>query len=137
MHPTDSDVIYVIAEHRAKEQTPMMFAAAVKPWGDWLPWAWPHDGHQSGGKFGAQDQQIAAGSLRHGSPSFQAISSLGLDGVATYPVVLRSGASSVPESFISLSVYYDQNGDVIGGGVGYGPGFGYTKTSTTTTIYPH
>jgi hypothetical protein len=23
-----------------------MFAAAVKPWGDWLPWAWPHDGLQ-------------------------------------------------------------------------------------------
>jgi hypothetical protein len=21
-----------------------MFAAAVRPWGDWLPWSWPHDG---------------------------------------------------------------------------------------------
>jgi hypothetical protein len=40
-------------------------------------------------------RMIAAGSLRHKSPSFQAISSLGLDGVATYPVVSRSGASSV------------------------------------------
>src|SRR5271155_871867 len=39
-------------------------------------------------------RMIAAGSLRHISPSFQAISSLGLDGVATYPVVSRSGASS-------------------------------------------
>jgi phage terminase large subunit-like protein len=56
-HDADGDVVYVIAEHRAKEQTPLMFAGAVKPWGDWLPWAWPHDGHQSGGKFGAQDQQ--------------------------------------------------------------------------------
>lgn len=53
----DTDVIYVIAEHRAKEQTPIMFAGAVKPWGDWLPWAWPHDGHASGGKFGTADQQ--------------------------------------------------------------------------------
>lgn len=42
----DSDIIYVIAAHRAREQTPTMFAAAVKPWGDWLPWAWPHDGLQ-------------------------------------------------------------------------------------------
>lgn len=53
----DSDVIYVMTEYRAREQTPIMFAGAVKPWGDWLPWAWPHDGHASGGKFGAADQQ--------------------------------------------------------------------------------
>lgn len=42
----DSDVIYVVAGHRQKEQTPLLFAATVKPWGDWLPWAWPHDGLQ-------------------------------------------------------------------------------------------
>src|SRR6185437_13111669 len=53
----DSDVIYVMAAHRAKAQTPMMFTAATLPWGAWLPWAWPHDGKQSGGKFDAQDQQ--------------------------------------------------------------------------------
>lgn len=41
----DSDVLYLIAAHRAREQTPVMFTAAVKPWGD-LPWAWPHDGLQ-------------------------------------------------------------------------------------------
>lgn len=56
----DSDCLYVIAAHRAKAQTPMMFTAATKPWGDWLPWAWPHDGKQSGGKFDAQDQQQLA-----------------------------------------------------------------------------
>lgn len=53
----DSDTLYVIACHRAKAQTPMMFTAATLPWGAWLPWAWPHDGKQSGGKFDAQDQQ--------------------------------------------------------------------------------
>jgi len=42
----DDDVIYVTAAHRQKEQTPILFAASVKPWGDWLPWAWPHDGLQ-------------------------------------------------------------------------------------------
>jgi len=36
----------VIATHRAREQTPAMFSAAVKPWGDWLKWSWPHDGLQ-------------------------------------------------------------------------------------------
>ena len=53
----DSDCLYVTAAHRAKAQTPMMFTAATLPWGAWLPWAWPHDGKQSGGKFDAQDQQ--------------------------------------------------------------------------------
>lgn len=53
----DSDTIYVIAAHRAKAQTPMMFTAATLPWGAWLPWAWPHDGKQSGGKFDQQEQQ--------------------------------------------------------------------------------
>jgi phage terminase large subunit-like protein len=42
----DSDVLYVTATHRQKEQTPVLFAATVKPWGEWLPWAWPHDGLQ-------------------------------------------------------------------------------------------
>jgi phage terminase large subunit-like protein len=52
----DSDTLYVIATHRAREQTPLMFAAATKPWGDY-PWAWPHDGKASGGKFDSQEQQ--------------------------------------------------------------------------------
>lgn len=42
----DSDVVYVTREFRAKEQTPVFLAAAVKPWGNWLPWSWPHDGLQ-------------------------------------------------------------------------------------------
>jgi phage terminase large subunit-like protein len=42
----DSDVIYVTGEYRESQNTPVIHAAAVKPWGDWLPWAWPHDGLQ-------------------------------------------------------------------------------------------
>lgn len=41
----DNDAIYVTACHRLKEATPVMHAATLKPWGDWLPWAWPHDGN--------------------------------------------------------------------------------------------
>lgn len=60
----DADCVYCLAAHRAREQTPAMFAAAVKPWGanpdgtQWLPWAWPHDGLQhdkgSGEQLAAQ-----------------------------------------------------------------------------------
>ncbi|HTH11896.1 MAG TPA: terminase family protein [Acidovorax sp.] len=59
----DADVIYVIAAHRQKEQTPLLFASTVKPWGDWLPWAWPHDGlqHDKGSGQALRDQYAAQG----------------------------------------------------------------------------
>jgi phage terminase large subunit-like protein len=54
----DSDCLYIIACHRQREQTPAMFAASVRPWANWLPWAWPHDGLQhdkgSGDQLAAQ-----------------------------------------------------------------------------------
>lgn len=40
----DADCVYVTKTHRVRGQTPILQAAALKPWGDWLPWAWPHDG---------------------------------------------------------------------------------------------
>lgn len=42
----DDDIIYVTASYGIRQQTPVIHAAALKPWGDWLPWAWPHDGLQ-------------------------------------------------------------------------------------------
>jgi hypothetical protein len=42
----DNDVWYVCASYREKHATPPIHAAAVKPWGDWIPCAWPHDGYQ-------------------------------------------------------------------------------------------
>jgi len=41
----DSDVIYIVKDYRQSQTTPIMHAAALKPWGLWLPWAWPHDGN--------------------------------------------------------------------------------------------
>lgn len=42
----DADVVYVTAEYAQREATPVIHAAAVKPWGSWVPVAWPHDGLQ-------------------------------------------------------------------------------------------
>ncbi len=42
----DADVVYVTRAYRVREATPTIHAAALKPWGDWLPWSWPHDGLQ-------------------------------------------------------------------------------------------
>jgi phage terminase large subunit-like protein len=42
----DNDIIFVTRDYRQREATPLIHAAALKPWGSWLPWAWPHDGLQ-------------------------------------------------------------------------------------------
>src|SRR6185437_9351528 len=38
--------IYVTHAYRLLEATPVLHAAALRDWGSWLPWAWPHDGLQ-------------------------------------------------------------------------------------------
>lgn len=42
----DNDVVYVTANYRSRQTTPIFHAAAIKPWGSWIPVAWPHDGLQ-------------------------------------------------------------------------------------------
>lgn len=54
----DADVLYLTHVYAAREQTPLHHAGALKPWGDWLPWAWPHDGlqHDKGSGEALKDQ---------------------------------------------------------------------------------
>lgn len=54
----DSDVIFVTANYRSRQSTPIIHAAALRQWGDWLPWAWPHDGlaHDKGSGLQLADQ---------------------------------------------------------------------------------
>jgi len=42
----DSDVWYVTAIYRESKATPVIHAASIKPWGQWIPCSWPHDGLQ-------------------------------------------------------------------------------------------
>ncbi len=59
----DNDIIYVTAEYAQREQTPVVHAAAIKAWGDWLPVAWPHDGlqHDKGSGVPLAEQYKAQG----------------------------------------------------------------------------
>lgn len=54
----DNDVFYLVGEYRQREASPIIHSAAIKPWGDWIPVAWPHDGLQhdkgSGEQLAAQ-----------------------------------------------------------------------------------
>ena len=42
----DNNAFYVLQAYKRSEATPLIHAGALRPWGDWLPWAWPHDGLQ-------------------------------------------------------------------------------------------
>lgn len=42
----DSDIVYITHVYRKKEAIPLMHSAALKPWGEDLYFAWPHDGLQ-------------------------------------------------------------------------------------------
>jgi phage terminase large subunit-like protein len=41
----DADIVYLTKVYRKREASPILHAAALKPWGAWLPWSWPHDGN--------------------------------------------------------------------------------------------
>lgn len=42
----DADIWYVTKTYREAQTTPPIHAAAIRPWGAWIPIAWPHDGLQ-------------------------------------------------------------------------------------------
>lgn len=50
----DADCVYITHTHRLREATPVIHAATLKGWNDWMPWAWPHDGLQHSKDSGEQ-----------------------------------------------------------------------------------
>jgi hypothetical protein len=42
----NTDTVYVTKAYRIREATPVIHAAALKPWGNFLPWCWPRDGRR-------------------------------------------------------------------------------------------
>lgn len=59
----DADCVYVCRGYRQKEATPVIHAAAIRPWGEWIPCAWPHDGYQH--DKGSGDQLSATYRAQH------------------------------------------------------------------------
>lgn len=42
----DGDIVHVVQIYRIRNETPIVQAAALRPWGEDLCWSWPHDGLQ-------------------------------------------------------------------------------------------
>lgn len=54
----DWDRVFVTKAYRKKEATPIIHAASIKPWGEWIPTAWPHDGYQHDKGSGDQLKEL-------------------------------------------------------------------------------
>ena len=56
----DNDIEYLISEYRESRALPPIHVAAIMPWGDWIPVAWPHDGLEArdGIEFIAQYRRL-------------------------------------------------------------------------------
>lgn len=54
LYDEENDCIHVCNAYRQSEQLPLVHAAAIKPWGTWIPVAWPHDGYQHDKGSGAE-----------------------------------------------------------------------------------
>jgi phage terminase large subunit-like protein len=55
----NNDCIHVVSAYRQSEASPLIHAASIKPWGDWIPVAWPHDALQHD-KSGEQYRKLYA-----------------------------------------------------------------------------
>lgn len=78
----DGDCLYVTREYREREATPLVHAAVIKAWGDWVPCAWPHDGlqHDKGSGQALRDQYVAQGlHMLPGRATFEDGKSFGIE----------------------------------------------------------
>ncbi len=54
LYNPDSDIIYVTDCYKSRQTTPVIHAAALRPWGKTMKFAWPHDGLQHDKGSGVQ-----------------------------------------------------------------------------------
>lgn len=54
----EKDVVHVINAYKKTEATPIIHAAVIRHWGQWLPVAWPHDGYQHDKGSGEQIAEL-------------------------------------------------------------------------------
>ena len=116
----DNDVIYVTATHRAREQTPVLFAASVKPWGAWLPVAWPLDGLQhdkgSGEQLAAQYRAQGLNMLKVRATFEDGTNGLEA-GVQDMLAIMQTGRlqvfSHLHEFFAEFNLYHRKDGLIV------------------------
>ena len=116
----DTDTFYVCQAYKRKEATPLIHAGALRPWGTWLPWAWPHDGlqHDKGAGVQLKEQYSDQGlqmlldkaTFEDGSNSVEA-------GIMEMLDAMQTGRFKVADHlndwFDEFRLYHRENGRVV------------------------
>ncbi|WP_246807066.1 terminase large subunit domain-containing protein [Ensifer sp. ENS05] len=115
----DADVMYVTKVYRQREATPIVHAAALKAWGIWLPWSWPHDGNNDmaagpnlASQYRAQSLNLLPekATFEDGGNSVEA----GLMDMLDRMITGRWKVfSTCPEWFEEFRLYHRKNGKVV------------------------
>lgn len=116
----DADILYVTNSYGQREATPVVHAAALKPWGATLPWAWPHDGlqHDKGSGEALASQYRAQGlNLLHEKATFEAGGNGVEAGIAEMLERMQTGRWKVFEHledwFAEFRLYHRKDGLIV------------------------
>lgn len=122
----DADCIYVTAAYRQSQATPVIHAAAIKPWGvlrgqeQWLPWAWPHDGMQHDKGSGQQlaTQYRAQGLKMHNEHATHASGGYGVEaGIMDMIDRMKTGRfkvfSTLTDWFEEFRLFHRKDGIIV------------------------
>ncbi len=121
LYDPQGDVIYVTNAYKRKEATPLIHAAALKPWGKELQWAWPHDGlqHDKGSGVQLKEQYHQQGlKMLSEKATFDDERSNGVEaGIAEMLMRMESGRwkvfSHLTEWFEEFRLYHRKDGQVV------------------------
>lgn len=118
----DADCIHVMRGYRRAREIPLVHAAAVKPWGDWVPVAWPRDAlqHDKGGSCEQISQQYKDHGLNMVSEpaAYPDKRGFGVEaGIAEMLERMRTGRlkvnANLSEWFEEFRMYHRKDGDVV------------------------
>lgn len=118
----DTDCIHVLKAYRRSREIPLVHAAAVKPWGDWVPVAWPRDAlqHDKGGSCEQLCQQYRDHGLKmiHESAAYPDKRGYGVEaGIADMLERMRTGRfkvnANLNEWFEEFRMYHRKDGDIV------------------------
>jgi phage terminase large subunit-like protein len=117
----DLDIIYITKAWKERECTPVIAASVVKKWGEWVPCAWPHDGHQH--DKGGSNKQLAgqyrdAGMNMHETHATHEAGGFGTEaGVSELMERMKSGRLKVNkylfEWFEEYRMYHRKDGKIV------------------------
>jgi len=119
-HDRDSDVYHLYDAYSQREQTPVVHAAAIKPRGDWIPVAWPHDGlqHDKGSGLSLRDQYRNLGlNMLDAQVSWESGGNGVEAGIQMILDLMKTGRLKVNENltewFNELRLYHRKNGKIV------------------------